>query len=80
MSVSTLTSKGQTTIPSDIRAYLQLDAGDKLEFIKQENGTVLMVPATIDVAELQGILPKPSKPVTLEAMHRSIRARGGRKA
>ena len=32
MSVATLTSKGQTTIPKDIRDGLSLKAGDKLDF------------------------------------------------
>lgn len=75
MSISTLTSKGQTTIPIEIRDFLNLNAGDKLEFIKQENGRVLLVPATVDVASLKGILPKPKRLVSLDAMQKAISQR-----
>ena len=34
MADTTLTSKGQTTIPKEIRERLGLEAGDKLSFIK----------------------------------------------
>lgn len=37
MATATITSKGQTTIPASIRDFLDLHAGDKLEFIMQEN-------------------------------------------
>ena len=33
MTTATLTSKGQTTIPLEIRSYLGLHTGDKLIFI-----------------------------------------------
>ncbi len=76
MSLSTLTAKGQTTIPIDIREYLQVQAGDRLEFIRQEGGAVLLVPATVDIASLEGVLPKPKKSVSLEDMQRAITRRG----
>jgi AbrB family looped-hinge helix DNA binding protein len=75
MSISTLTSKGQTTIPLEIRDFLSLNAGDRLEFIKQEDGRVLLVPATVDVSALKGILPKPKKAVSLRDMQKAIAAR-----
>lgn len=76
MSTSTLTSKGQTTIPRDIRRYLKLNTGDRLEFIVQGNGQVLLMPATVNVTELQGILPQPNKTVSLNAMDRVVREQG----
>ncbi len=36
MAIATLTSKGQTTIPQEIRNYLGLHSGDKLEFLIDE--------------------------------------------
>lgn len=78
MPTSTLTSKGQTTIPKEIRARLHLQPGDRLEFVVDEAGRVVMLPATVDATELAGILKRPSRPVTVEAMDQAIRKRGGR--
>ena len=79
MSTSTLTSKGQTTIPKDVRKRLNLHPGDRLEFVIDEDGRVLVLPASIDVAELAGMLKPPARPVTVEDMNRAIRKRGGRR-
>lgn len=75
MATATLTSKGQTTIPKEIRDYLHLHAGDKMEFVIEPDGGVSLRPATRDVAELEGVLPKPKRPVSLAAMDRAIRER-----
>jgi antitoxin PrlF len=52
VAISTITSKGQTTIPGEIRQHLKLKAGDRLEFIVERDGKVVLVPATVDVSEL----------------------------
>lgn len=79
MSTSTLTSKGQTTIPKDVRKRLNLHPGDRLEFVIDEDGRVLVLPASIDVTELAGMLKSPARPVSVEDMNRAIRKRGGRR-
>ncbi len=76
MATSTLTSKGQTTIPLEIRKHLNLRPDDRMEFIIQKNGHVLLLPATLEVSELEGVLPAPKKPVPLTEMERVIRRRG----
>ncbi len=76
MPAATLTSKGQTTIPKAVREYLRLRPGDRMEFILEGNGRVVLVPAVVDVRELKGILPPPRKPVTIEKMKKVIRKRG----
>jgi antitoxin PrlF len=78
MPTATLTSKGQTTIPKAIRSYLHLRVGDRIEFIVDENGRVVLRPATRDVAELEGMLPRPKRPVSLAEMEQAIRERAGR--
>jgi AbrB family looped-hinge helix DNA binding protein len=78
MPTSTITSKAQTTIPKSVRERLNLKAGDRVEFIVQDDGTALMIPATVRVAELEGILPTPKKPVSITEMNRVIRQRGAR--
>jgi AbrB family looped-hinge helix DNA binding protein len=77
MSTTTLTSKGQTTIPKHVRKRLNLHPGDRLEFVIDEDGRVLLLPATPDVSELAGLLKRPAKPVTVAEMNQVIRKRGG---
>jgi AbrB family looped-hinge helix DNA binding protein len=72
MATSTITSKGQTTIPADIRAFLKVGAGDKLLFIPQPDGKVLLTSKTLDVRELYGCLPKPKKKYSMEETRRAI--------
>jgi antitoxin PrlF len=79
MPVATLTSKGQLVIPKAIREYLRLQPGDRLDFIIQDNGEVVIRPAVTNVHDLKGILKKPGcKPVSVEAMKTAIRHRAGR--
>jgi AbrB family looped-hinge helix DNA binding protein len=73
-----LTSKGQTTIPKDVRDHLGLRPGDRIEFVLTEDKTVLLKPATRPVTDLKGFLPKPARPVTIEEMKAAIRKRAGR--
>jgi len=78
MSTATLTRKGQTTIPKEVRDFLHLRAGDRMEFVIESDGRVWLRPATRDISDREGILPPPKKPVSLEDMDRAIRKRGGR--
>ena len=79
MSTSRLTRKGQTTIPKDVRKRLNLHPGDRLEFVIDEDGRVLMLPASVDASELAGMLKRPAKPVSVATMNQAIRKRGGRR-
>ena len=78
VSTAVLTSKGQTTIPKDVRDYLGLRPGDRIEFVLTEDKTVLLKPATRPVTDLKGFLPKPPKPVSVEQMNAAIRKRAGK--
>jgi AbrB family looped-hinge helix DNA binding protein len=40
--VATLTSKGQITIPNQVRKRLRLRPGDRIEFTVEENGIATM--------------------------------------
>ncbi len=79
MATSTLTSKGQTTIPKAVRRHLGLKPGDKIRFLVEDDGRVVVLPATLHLRDLRGCLPKPSKPVSLERMREAIRERAGRR-
>jgi len=78
MAVATLTSKGQITLPKEIREQLQLQPGDRVEFLVGPDGRITVWPVTSDVTTLKGLIPKPKQPVTLEAMRAAIKQRGGR--
>ena len=79
MSTSMLTSKGQTTIPKDIRKRLNLHPGERLGLVIDEDGRVLVLPASIGASELAGMLKPPARPVSVEDMNRAICKRGGRR-
>jgi antitoxin PrlF len=72
MAKATLTSKGQITIPKEIRDHLGLSAGDRLDFQIAESGAVLVEPETVDMRSLRSIL-KPGRKVSLAEMDRAIR-------
>ena len=77
MAKAKITSKGQLVVPKPIRQHLRLQKGDSVDFVIQGDGEVVMRPATGDVRELKGILPKPGKAVSLEEMDRAVRKRAG---
>ena len=72
MSTATISSKGQLTIPKEVRTALDLHPGDRVSFIRMEDGHYALVPATQSVMTLKGILRKPRRAVTLEEMDRAI--------
>ena len=74
MASATITTKGQVTIPKEIRDYLNLDTGSKVDFVIDENGIVTLVPLNTPVQSLSGILHRPGmKSATLEEMETAIR-------
>lgn len=69
---STLTSKGQITIPKVVREALHLEAGDKVYFDLREDGTVLLVARNEPVESLFGVLKAKARlrrPLTVEEMN-----------
>lgn len=69
---TTLTSKGQVTVPKAIRERLELKAGDKVEFMLFEDGRIEMVPLNRSIKQLRGFLPKPERALSLEEMEEAI--------
>jgi antitoxin PrlF len=63
--ISTITSKGQVTIPSEVRKYLGITATDKIAFVIDDQGTVrLRVPRYPTVASLSGAAGRLKKPLS----------------
>ena len=68
-----LTGKGQVTIPKQIRDYLHLDTGSKIDFVIDENGDVKVIPLNVAVESLSGILHREGMPTaSLEDMEQAI--------
>lgn len=56
MSEATVTSKGQITIPADIRKALRLNAGERVVFTVVEDGTTIIRGKTRSILDLKGVL------------------------
>lgn len=71
---ATITSKGQITIPIDIRNEFNLSAGSEIEFLTQDNH-ILVLPRNKSITSLKGMLPKPGKTLSCQQMDEIIRNR-----
>ena len=76
MSTATLTSKGQITIPVDVRRVLNVQAGDRVEFVQVEPGRFELVAATRSVRELKGLFGTPDRTVSIDEMNQVIAEHG----
>jgi antitoxin PrlF len=70
---TTLTSKGQITLPKALRDKLGLSPGDRVEFFIEDEQSARLVAKHVPVIRLKGMLPKPSRPVSLEEMDKAIK-------
>lgn len=75
MTTATVTSKGQITIPVDVRTQLGLRPGSRLTFVPTDTGGYEIRLQTTSIQGLKGAVPRPSgPPVTLEDMDEAIAA------
>ena len=72
MTTATMTSKGQITIPAEVRAKYRLSAGTQVDFVENGAGELVLRPKKGDVRELRGIIKYDGPPVSLEDMERGI--------
>jgi AbrB family looped-hinge helix DNA binding protein len=69
---STMTSKGQTTVPKEIRKQLNLRPGDKV-FWYLEDGRIVLRAKNRSINDLAGMLHRPGqRPISLEEMDEAI--------
>ena len=72
MSTATLTSKGQITLPVEVRRALNLTPGDKVDFVSTEDGFLLVL-RDRDLRSLRGrFRGRVDEPVSLDEMDDAI--------
>lgn len=76
MTAATVTSKGQITIPAEVRQSLGVGTGDRVEFVEVAAGRFEVVAVTRSVTELKGLFGTPARTVSIEEMDQAIAARG----
>ena len=70
---ATLTSKGQVTLPKEIRDRLGLDAGSTLDFQLLPDNTITARAVKPDARKIRGILKSPhAEPLTVEQMDEGV--------
>jgi len=67
-----MTSKGQITIPIELRKAMGLEAGDKIDFVEIGKRQCRMVPRTASIRDLEGCIPKLDHIITVEEMNQAI--------
>jgi len=74
----TVTSKGQVTIPVEVRRRLLIRPGTKLEFVIRNDGRLEVIPMVGSLKSLKGAVPKPKRALTLAEIDSAI-AKGARR-
>ncbi|MGA2650550.1 MAG: AbrB/MazE/SpoVT family DNA-binding domain-containing protein [Terracidiphilus sp.] len=72
MSSASANPKGRIKIPAEARKKLDLNSGDRVGFIENENGEFVHRPKTGSIMNLKGIVKWTGKPVTVEEMDKAI--------
>ena len=67
---STITSRGQTTVPKAVREALALKAGDRVRYTIE--GSVVRIRPLRPISRLRGIVRHQGPPLSLEDMDRAI--------
>ena len=71
--LATLTSKGQITLPKEIRERLGLDAGSMLDFQILADNTITARQVLPDARRIRGLLKSPhATPPTVEQMDEAV--------
>jgi AbrB family looped-hinge helix DNA binding protein len=66
-----VTSKGQTTVPKEVRDFLGLEEGTQVEWTLDDKGTATLKPRKLRAIDLLGILGPPpnGRHLTIEQMN-----------
>ena len=72
MPTATMTSKGQITIPVEVRNALRLKPGVRIDFYELGEGKFAFRPKNRSIMEMEGCIPKLDHTVTIEEMDEAI--------
>ena len=72
MPTAKMTSKGQITIPVKVRKALGLKPGVRIDFYEVEDGEYAFRPKTGSIMEMEGCIPKPDHPISIEEMNQAV--------
>jgi len=73
MPVATITSKGQVTIPLAVRSALHLEAGIRVEFTPNNDGSYSLRAVTRPISDLFDFFgPHHGEPMSVEGMNRAM--------
>lgn len=74
MTSATVTSKGQVTIPVDVRTKLGLHAGSRLAFVPTDTGGFEIHAEGTSIKDLKGVVAPPATAVSIQDMNEAIAA------
>lgn len=77
MRSAAVTSKGQVTIPLEVRTRLGIRPGSRLSFVPTGTGGYEIHSAAGSVADLEGAVARPAKPVSIDEMNEAIASAAG---
>lgn len=72
MPAATVTSKGQITIPAEVRRSLGLHTGSRVAFVETVSGRYEIRPESGSIRSLEGLVPHKGAAVSLEEMDEAI--------
>lgn len=72
MVVATMTSKGQITVPKEIREALGLTPGAKVDFVRRPDGRIELTTRHLRALDLIGALRHDGPPISQEEMDTAI--------
>ena len=70
--IATVTSKGQLTLPIEVRRKLGINPGTKVDVIISDENRMEIIPLTNSIKNLKGMVPKPSQALSQEEMDKAI--------
>lgn len=74
MPTATVTSKGQITIPVEVRKALNLKPGDRIDIFEVENGEFALTARNKSIRDLEGCVPKLDYVPTIEELNKAVGA------
>jgi AbrB family looped-hinge helix DNA binding protein len=67
-----VTSKGQVTVPAEVRAALGLHEGSTIDFVPTPAGSYEIIVRRTSIKDLKGALRRPERPISLADMDTAI--------